>query len=159
MGSNNFVVPPSSPPFMSVGGGATTTDQSNSSLYIVDRSNVAASVGCTENIGGSYLATTCTRLPQLAQAQKGMLPCQKTKPPEQKHEPRSFWHQCSSLRRILRVLRHTHQHSYHQNLHSTSDPILVFLEEVLKLFLVKIFSTFGWTRRLDSTSTGQNSGQ
>ena len=67
MGSCNLIVPPSPSLSSSTGEGLTAADHGDSDLSGVDRSNVVASVGCTENQDGSNPITMCSGLPQLSQ--------------------------------------------------------------------------------------------
>ena len=74
LGSSNLVVPPSPPHSSSSGGGFRATDLFDSDLSGVDRSNVVASAGQTEDRIGSNLTASSGGFPQVSQGEYGGAP-------------------------------------------------------------------------------------
>ena len=74
MGSGNLVVPSGPPHSSSTGGGSRAVDRGDSDLSRVDRSNVVASVGQTEDRNGSNLSASGSGLPQVSQGEYGGAP-------------------------------------------------------------------------------------
>ena len=65
MGSHNLVVPPGPSHSSSTGEGLTVADHGDSDLSRVDRSNMVASAGQTEDRIGSNLSASSSGLPPL----------------------------------------------------------------------------------------------
>ena len=70
VGSHNLVAPPGPPHSSSTGGGSTAAGHGDSDLSGVDRSNVVASAGQTEDKIGSNLSASSSRLPQVSQGEQ-----------------------------------------------------------------------------------------